>query len=264
MNEHEPVTPLSSFDDKPTLIAISVLACFVQDVLHEALGHGVTAWFSGAHQLTLSTVALQSDVETRWVSAAGTLVNLVLGVIFWLLLRRSYRPATQYFLLLALAGNLFTGTGYFLFSGVANFSDWAAVIRGLQPQWLWRLILIVTGIVTYGASVLLVRAELKRFRRIPARRLRTLCWTPYFTDGVLAGLGGLMSPLGVFYIIASALPSTLGANSGLLYIPYTIHHSKPGDDQVGPVPRSAAWIAVGAAAGLLFVFMLGRGISWTR
>jgi hypothetical protein len=30
-------------DDRVTLIAISVLACFLQDVLHEGLGHGVTA-----------------------------------------------------------------------------------------------------------------------------------------------------------------------------------------------------------------------------
>ena len=36
-------------------------------------------------------------------------------------------------------GNLFTGTGYFFFSGVANFGDWAAVIHGLQPYWAWRV-----------------------------------------------------------------------------------------------------------------------------
>ena len=34
-------------DDRVILIAISVLACFLQDVLHEGLGHGVTAWVSG-------------------------------------------------------------------------------------------------------------------------------------------------------------------------------------------------------------------------
>jgi hypothetical protein len=44
-------------DDRPTLIAISALACILQDVLHEGLGHGVTAWLSGAHTITISTVA---------------------------------------------------------------------------------------------------------------------------------------------------------------------------------------------------------------
>lgn len=51
-------------DDRLTVIAISALACILPDVLHEGLGHGVTAWLSGAHRLTISTVALQSDIDT--------------------------------------------------------------------------------------------------------------------------------------------------------------------------------------------------------
>lgn len=147
-------------DDRITVIAVSVLACVLQDVLHEGLGHGVTAWLSGARQVTLSTVALQSDIETRWVSANGTLVNLFFALIFWLLLIKPARrrPTTRYFLVLAMAGNLFTGTGYFFFSGVTNFGDWAAVIRGLQPHWVWQLGLIVVGVASYYASMLLVAA----------------------------------------------------------------------------------------------------------
>jgi hypothetical protein len=104
-------------DDRTTVIAVSVLACILQDVLHEGLGHGVTAWLSGARQVTMSTVALQSDIETRWVSANGTLVNLFFALIFWLILLKPerYRPTTRYFLVLAMAGNLFTGTVFFLF-----------------------------------------------------------------------------------------------------------------------------------------------------
>ncbi len=65
-----------------------------------------------------------------------------------------------------------------------------------------------------------------------------LCWTPYFTDGILAGLGGLFNPLGLFYIVASALPSTLGANAGLLSLPSMMrgwHRSE--EEQVGPLQR---------------------------
>src|SRR5579863_3649162 len=51
------------------------------------------------------------------------------------------------FVLLAIAGNLFTGTGYFLFSGVLNFGDWAAVIRGLEPRWMWQLGLVVDALL---------------------------------------------------------------------------------------------------------------------
>src|SRR6201987_3871359 len=106
-------------DDRITVIAVSVLACVLQDVLHEGLGHGLTASLSGARQVTLSTVALQSDIETRWVSANGTLVNLFFAAMFWLLLLRPqrYKPTTRYFLVLAMAGNLFTWTGSFFFFG---------------------------------------------------------------------------------------------------------------------------------------------------
>jgi hypothetical protein len=30
------------------------------------------------------------------------------------------------------------------------------------------------------------------------------------------------------------------------------------------VPRSAAWISVGAIASLLFIIVLGRGLTWSR
>jgi hypothetical protein len=253
-------------DDRLTLIAISALTYILQDLLHEGLGHGVTAWLSGAHLLTISTVALQSDIDTRWISANGTLVNLLFGALFWLLLLRPlrYRPATRYFLVLAMAGNLFSGTGYFLYSGVSNFGDWAAVIRGWQPHWAWQLGLVVLGVVSYYASMLLVGATLKPFRNTDAnpRRLRSLCWTPYFAEGVLAGLGGLLNPIGLFYVLASALPSTLGANAGLLSLPSMMRRWRPSEEPpVAPVPRSVAWIAVATVASLLFIFVLGRGIT---
>ena len=262
------VSAVSAKDDRLTVIAIAALACILQDVLHEGLGHGVTAWLSGAHRVTMSTVALQSDIDTRWVSANGTLVNLLFAAIFWLLLLRPqrYRPATRYFLVLAMAGNLFTGTGYFIFSGVANFGDWAAVIRDLQPHWMWQLGLVVLGVASYYASMLVVAAKLKPFlgKDESSHRLRVLAWTPYFTDGILAGLGGLFNPLGWFYIVASALPSTLGANAGLLSLPSMMRTWNPSEEQVHPIRRSVAWTGTAFVVALLFIFVLGRGLTWSR
>jgi hypothetical protein len=262
-----PTNPVHAEDDRLTLIAISSLACILQNVLHEGLGHGVAAWLSGAHQVTMSTVALQCDLDTRWISANGTLVNLLFAAIFWLLLLapQRYRPTTRYFLVLAMAGNLFTATGYFFFSGITNFGDWAAVIRGLQPHWMWQLGLVVVGVVSYYSSMLVVRAKLRPFQEEGLRRLRGLCWTPYFTDGILAGLGGLLNPAGLFYVIASALPSTLGANAGLLSLPSMMRRKAGGQPaQVEPIGRSIAWITTAAVASLLFIFVLGRGLAWSR
>jgi hypothetical protein len=256
-------------DDRPTLIFISVLAYVLDDMLHEGLGHGVTAWLSGAHHLTLSTVALSTDISTRWISANGTLANLLFGAIFWLLLRKPerYKPATRYFLVLAMAGNFFTGTGYFLYSGVTNFGDWAAVIGGLKPHWLWQLGLIALGLPAYAASVWLVARALKPFDRQaePPRRIRTLSWTPYVSEGVVAGLAGLLNPAGLFYVIASALPSTLGANAGMWALPGLIRRRvRAAQEQVAVISRSIPWIALGAIATLFFIVVVGRGLTWTR
>ena len=72
-------------------------------------------------------------------------------------------------------------------------------------------------------------------------------------------------PLGLFYVLASALPSTLGANAGLLSLPGWMRGWKRDEKPpVGPIPRSAAWIVTGAVASLLFIFVLGRGLTWSR
>lgn len=259
----------TSRDDPATIVAIAVIACVVQDVLHEGLGHGVTAWLSGAHYVTLSTVAMQSDLQTRWISANGTLVNLLFAAVFWLLLRggERYSPPLRYFFVLAMMGNLFTGTGYFLFSGVTDFGDWAAVIQGLEPHWAWRLGLVVVGAASYYLSMLLVAAELKPFHgsQAPPSRMRGLCWIPYCTDGILAGVAGLFNPVGLFYVIASALPSTLGANAGLWSLPSMMRkNTVPPEESVPMLSRSIPWIAAGTAVAALFIFVLGRGLTWSR
>jgi hypothetical protein len=68
-----------------------------------------------------------------------------------------------------------------------------------------------------------------------------------------------------FYVVASALPSTLGANAGLLSLPSMMRKWRVNaEDEVAPIRRSIAWITAGAIAGLLFIFELGRGIIWSR
>ena len=114
--------------------------------------------------------------------------------------------------------------------------------------------------------MLVVAAKLRAFQEKDesSHRLRGLCWTPYFTDAILAGLGGLLNPFGLFYVVASALPSTLGANAGLLSLPGMMRRSSAQGKQVGPLRRSAPWIITGIVASLLFIFVLGRGLTWSR
>ena len=74
-------------DDRLTVIAVAALACILQNVLHEGVGHGLASYLLGAHTVTLSTVAENSDIASRWIDAAGTLVNLLAAAVFYLALR---------------------------------------------------------------------------------------------------------------------------------------------------------------------------------
>jgi hypothetical protein len=111
---------LQANDDALTVCAISSLAAILADVIHEGLGHAATALLTGTQSGVLTTVAWSSAFDSRLVAAAGTLANLAAAVFFWIALRGAKRASvrSRFFLLTSLAFNLFTGTGYFFFSGL--------------------------------------------------------------------------------------------------------------------------------------------------
>jgi hypothetical protein len=214
----------------------------------------------------VSTVAWSSVFDSRLVAAGGTLANLAAGLVFWIALRKVTRGSVRlrFFLLTSLAFNLFAGTGYFFFSGVTNFGDWAVVIGGLPAHWMWRSLLVVVGIASYYGAVLVVGTGLMRYVGVPRndlRRLRRLTWIPYFSAVVLLSVAGLLNPIGIQLMWQSALPAAAGAHSGLLWLMYYVPRGtvpERGSDGIG---RSYAWIIVAIALSLVFIFMLGRGIA---
>lgn len=253
-------------DDGLTVCAISVLAGILTDIVHEGLGHGATALLSGASSGVLSTVAWSSNFDSRLVEAGGTLANLVCALIFWLILRAVKQTSVRWraFFLLTMAFNLFTGTGYFLFSGFSNFGDWAQVIAGLPAHWLWRASLVIGGMVSYYAAALAVGVALVRYVGVPRtdlRRLRKLTILPYVTSVVLAVAGGISNPMGFRLILVSALPATAGGHSGLLWLIYPTPRSVVPRRQPESIARNYAWMAVAAVLAALFILVLGRGIE---
>jgi hypothetical protein len=256
-------------DDALTVCAISLLSAMLADVLHEGLGHAALALSIGVHSGVLSTVAWSSRVDSRVVAAGGPLVNLAAGIIFWIALRSAKHASVQlrFFLLMSVAFNLFGGTGYFFFSGVTNFGDWAVVIAGLHAHWLWRTLLVVGGIATYYGAVLLVGIGLVRYVGVPrneSRRLRKLTFIPYFSAALLLGAGGLLNPIGIQLVWQSALPGAVGADCGLLWLRYYIpKKTVPKRDSDG-IGRNYAWITVAVILSLAFIFVLGHGITLRR
>lgn len=254
-----------SKDDTLTVCAISLVAAIIADVLHEAVGHAAVALLMGAHTGVLSTVAWSSSFESRLVAAGGTLVNLTAGAVFWFLLRHAAgaSPLTRFFLLISVAFNLFDGTGYFFFSGVTNFGDWARVIAETHPYWLWRSCLVIVGIAAYYGAVLLVGVGFVRGLGISAHdpRLTKLTVVPYVSAIALIGVSGLFNPIGIQLVWQSALPATAGAYCGLLWFRYYIPAGTVPDRPAEGIPRSFAWISVASILVILFVLVLGRGIT---
>ena len=261
--------PVQANDDGLTVCAISLAAAILADVVHEGLGHAATALLTGAQSGVLTTVAWSSDFDSRLVAAGGTLANLVAAMIFWIVLRSAKRASARwrFFLLVSLAFHLFTGTGYFFFSGVTNFGDWAAVIAGQRPYWLWRTMLVFVGVASYYGAVLVVATGLVRYVGIPrseSRRLRKLTFIPYFSAVLLLSAGGLLNPLGLQLIWQSALPASAGADSGLLWLRYYIPKGTVPQRSSDEIERSYAWIVAAAVLSLAFIFVLGRGITLHR
>jgi hypothetical protein len=256
-------------DDAVTICAISVGAAMLGTVLHEGIGHAAVALLTGAKSGVLSTVAWSSEFDSRLVAAGGTLVNLAAAGVFCIALR-SARGASirwRFFLLISVAFNLFTGTGYFFFSGVTNFGDWAAVITGTHAHWLWRALLVVLGIAPYYGAVLVVGIGLVRYvggPRNDSRRLRKLTYLPYFSSVVTLTAGGVLIPIGMQLVWQSALPASAGANSGLLWLQYYIPKGTIPRRSTESIERSYAWIATSGAVLIAFVFVLGRGIALHR
>ena len=261
--KHRQLSP--GADDVLTICAISILAGILTNVLHEGVGHGLTALLTGAQSGVLTTVAWSSAFDSRLVEAGGTLANLAAAVVFWLALRSAKTASmpTRYFLLITCAFNLFTGTGYFFFSGVTNFGDWAAVISGLHLHWLRRALLVIVGVSSYYAAVLVVGIGLVRYVGVPPdqRRLRKLTILPYFSAILLASVAGLLNPLGIQLLWQSALPATAGGQSGLLWLQYYIPRGTEPKRAPEQLRRNYVCIGVAAVLAFLYVVVLGRGVT---
>jgi hypothetical protein len=145
--------------DKLTVSAVAVIVYALASVLHEGVGHGGACLLVHGVPQEMSTMHFNcslpdgAHVAERVVAAAGTVATIVGGMVALVLYFWNKGSCTlRYAFWLFAVVNLMQGTGYLLFSGVGNVGDWAVVISGAEPAWLWRTLLAVVG----GASYYLV------------------------------------------------------------------------------------------------------------
>jgi hypothetical protein len=255
--------------DPFTVGAIALLAYMLGNVLHEGLGHGGACLLDGARPLVISSVHFECSQDSRLVMAGGTLVNFLSGGVFFLLGRLTgpRYPRLKYFFWICMTVNLYTATGYFLFSGIGGIGDWGDFIQGLGPQWLWRIGLTIFGAATY---LLAARISLRELRPLIGsnkeeryRRAVRLSAIPYFAGGILMCVAGSLNPKGAILILISAAASTFGGTSALMWTPQML---KGGTIPCGPaaepmtIHRSWPLIVAACVIAIAFIGVLGPSV----
>lgn len=253
-----------------TVAAIAVSATVITDFIHEGLGHGGSCLATGAQAMVLSTVHFQCSADTRLVAAGGTLANLIFGAVFCAAARAVKRAATwRYFFWLLMTFNLFDAGGYFLFSGIGNFGDWASVVAGWRPPWAWRVGLVALGSVTYfllfvPLCLRELRPHIGRDAEIRVSRARQLTVLPYLTGGVLSCAAGALNPVGPLLILVSAAAASFGGHSGLAWMWSLLHGPRiPSSEfQMPEIERRQGWMVAAAVLAIIFIAVLGPGVKF--
>jgi hypothetical protein len=256
-------------DDTLTLVSLGIVAFVVAIVTHEGLGHGLATLAVGARPVMLTTCYFSSSGSlSKWIPAAGGIANVIVGLLSVLVLRilRTAKPHIRFFLTLVAAFNLLFAAGYPAYSGIAAFGDWAAVISGLSPAWLWRVLLVAFSVISYYLSLKLLAVEMRPFCGSNAQetltRLRRITLIPFLAALAAASLAGALNPAGWTIIFTAALPgaaAAFGFTQVDHFLPARVSNSSL---SAGAITRSWGWILAAGAILAFFVGVLGPGIKF--
>lgn len=247
---------------KATIISMAIVATGLAVLLHEGVGHGITAWLRGDIPTELTSNHLSSLHQDRWVDAGGTLVNFAVGAIALTAAQiGGPRPNFRYFMWIFAAHNLFAGAGYFMFSGIFGFGDWYQVIQGLSNQPAWRVGMTLFGAVLYFMIARLLAVEIRPFCARPGM-YNIVGRLPYLASCFFSTAAGIFDPLGIKLLLVSTIPAAFGGSSGLLWLDSLMPHVPVEHELL--VRRSPVWWIFAAIFAVAYIAILGRGIQFAH
>ena len=247
---------------KTIIISMAGLASAEATLLHETVGHGLTAWLRGDIPTELTSNHLSSMRSDRWVEAGGTLANFFVGTISLMVSRAAGNHANlRYFCWILAALNLLPGAGYLLFSGIFGFGDWQEVIRGLPHQGALRIIMTIFGAALYVCMVRVLAVAVRPFcSRRPTYNI--VGRLPYYAACLFSCAAGVLDPLGLKVFLVSTVPAAFGGSSGLLWAD-SLLPAKPAERML-LVCRQPTWWIAAAVLGVSYIVILGRGIHFAH
>ena len=249
-------------NDKATIISMAVIASAAATLLHEGLGHGVTAWLRGDVVTELTSNHLSSLNPDHWVQAGGTIVNLLAGFGSLAVMRLAGRRCNlRYFFWLLAALNLLPAAGYFMLSGIFGFGDWYEVIKDLPHQLPLRIAMTLIGAAAYVGVVRLLAVTIRPFA--PEKNTyNTVGRIPYYAAGIFSCIAGAFDPLGIKLLLISTMPAAFGGSSGLLWADNLM--PKLAGEPALIVRKQPAWWIVAIVLGSAYAWFLGHGIEFSH
>lgn len=250
--------------DVLTTVAIAAIAFSLTTAIHEGV-HALSCIAVGSELKELSAMHVACESNAIWqskiVSGLAAVVNIILGMLFLLILRRSLQRSseTQFFLWLFMLMNWLLGAGYWMFSGIANVGDWASVIDGWDPHWLWRVVMTVVGTGFYMFFVWLSLHELGKIiggsdEKEQIGRATKLGIISYITVALVTLAEGLFNPYGMTGLPAmAALMLALGGMSPLLWMMQWFRAKSFIKIEKEPLAINRSWVWVFIALVVIFV-----------
>jgi hypothetical protein len=247
---------------KATIVSMAVIASALATLLHEGVGHGVTAWLRGDIVTELTSNHLSDVRPDRWVDAGGTIVNLIVGACLLIASRRAGdRANVRYFLFIFAALNLLPGAGYFLFSGIIGVGDWNEVIHGLPHQVELRIAMSLFGAALYLWVMRLLAVAVHPFAPDEAA-YNTVCRIPYYAACLFSCAAGALDPLGLKVFFLSTVPAAFGGLSGLMWADSRMPKTPAERNLL--VQRAPGWWVAATVVGASYIIVLGRGIEFAH
>jgi hypothetical protein len=241
--------------DRLTIIAIAVIAGALSPFLHEALGHGVVSWLRGDLPTQLTSNHLSDDIPDRLVSAGGTIVNLIAGGCAALAMRRIADDTWRFAAWVFATISLFTGAGYFIFSGALGVGDWQQIVDGTSHEALLRAAMVIGGVALYVAFAWRQARAIVDY----APDVLALWIIPYLAAAGIECLAGAFDPLGMQLFLLSTIPATFGGSSGFTWA-HRFVADAPGPRTRVVARKPALWI-IAVVVGIAYVAILGPGVS---
>jgi hypothetical protein len=242
-----------------TLVFVGTMAYIFADIIHEAIGHGLTSLVLGNKITLLTSVYFRSETHSFVTDAFGPILNLLAGFTIWTVLKRVNISNLYIKLLLiyTMAFNFFWFSWMCIYSGITNKGDFAFYISGETELIIWRLILIIVGLFAYYMTFKLI-SKRTEFKSLSSTiNIRQLFLIPYLAAGIFALIAvSFYRPLsfGNFYdafVFPMFLPTLF------------LQRQSRGDNNLGrnySFGQQRSLIISGITLIILFCLTMGQGI----